>query len=517
MIRIYPALFVLASLVFSTTQAQTPCALDNTFNTNGTLITDAGRLCDRVQSLSSGQVLVVYNPFNSGQAYVRRLQNNGSIDNSYGSSGKASIVVSTYNTSIKSMYLKNDTVFACGSVSTGNSIYGFVAKIDPDGMLNSSFGTNGIVTYSNYFTWNKIFPDPSSGQLLLAGMKGTGTATVARMQSDGNLDNSFGTGGAANVSTSGTGIYYEIRDAMVDHTNSILLTGKYYTTQGSNIFTQLVVMRFTPTGSVDNSFDGDGVATFNSAVSHHDEGVRLFENAAGSYYITGACYDGMDWDYSLLKLNANGSADALFGNNGWKLYDLTGNQEDEYPLNAVMLSNEHILLTGNQGSGDTVHFSLLMVKPDGSLDNSFAPNGLFMHIFGTNNNNSSAGLNITNDGKIYLSGYSRTCQNGTCGPLSGGVARYLGSVAAASTGIQDVVQDHSFSIYPNPLTENNLLHIQTSGKPVRGVKVYSLLGACIPVQFIEPNTYRLESVARGLYYIQISTDDALRCLPLLVN
>lgn len=515
--RMFLALLVQASLVFSTTQAQIPCALDNTFNTNGTLITDAGRMCDRVQSLSSGQVLVVYNPFNSGKAYVRRLQNNGTIDNSYGSSGKASIAVSTYNTSIKSMYLKNDTLFACGSVSTGNSIYGFVAKINPDGMLNSSFGTNGIVTYPSYFTWNKIFPDPSSGKLLLAGMKGSGTSTVARMQADGNLDNTFGSGGAVNVSTSATGVYYEIRDAMVDHTNSILLTGKYYTTQGSNIFTQLVVMRFTPTGSVDNSFDNDGIATFNSAVSHHDEGVRIFENAAGNYYITGACYDGMDWDYSLLKLNANGSADALFGNNGWKLYDLTGNQEDEYTLNSVMLSNENILLTGNQGSGDTVHFSLLMVKPDGSLDNTFAPNGLFMNIFGTNNNNSSAGLNITNDGKIYLSGYSRTCQNGTCGPLSGGVARYLGSVSAASTGTQEVIPEDAISMYPNPLTENGVIHIQTNGNPIRGLQVYSLLGACIPVQIIAPNTYQLESVVSGLYYVQISSNNTVRYLPLQVK
>lgn len=511
-------ILVLLTLVLSTPLfAQTPCSLDNSFHTNGTLITDGSRLCDRVLSLPNGQVLVVYNPFGNGHVYIRRLQNNGTVDNTYGSSGKLSIQVASATTTIKGTYLKQDTLYVCGSTGTGSNTYAFVAKVKPDGSLDASFGNGGISSYSNFYTFNQLIPEPNSDKLLIAGMKGVSTASITRFHASGYMDGNFGNLGSTNVNSSGTGVYYEIRDLKTDQNNNIVITGKYYTTQGSNIFTQLTVMRFTPSGALDNSFDSDGIAVYNSATNHHNEGVRIFVNSANDYYVTGAAYNGMDWDYSLLKIKNNGTPDATFGSSGWKIYDLSGHQEHEYHLNAVMLTNGNILMTGNQGSGDTVHFALLMVKPDGSFDQNFAPNGLFMNIFGTNNNNSSSGLSLTQDGKIYLSGYSRTCQNGTCGPLYGGVARYLGGNSNAGTATNQLTFDGLLKLYPNPIKATNYFQLDYSLHDALDVRVFNAFGQSVPFKKLDQHRYQLLQASAGMYWVEVRSKEKQQGFSLLVE
>lgn len=515
--KLFTSLFLLFVVESASLLAQIPCSLDPSFNTNGTLITDGSRLCERVVSLPNGQVLVVYNPFGTGHVYIRRLNNNGSVDNSYGTGGKLSIQVASSTTTIKGTYLKQDTLFVCGSTNNGSNTYAFMAKVNPNGTLDAGFGNGGISSYSNFYTFNQLIPEPNSDKWLIAGMKGVSTASITRFHASGYMDGNFGNLGSTNVNSSGTGVYYEIRDLKTDLNNNIVITGKYYTTQGSNIFTQLTVMRFTPSGLLDNSFDGDGIAVYNSGTNHHNEGVRIFVNSANDYYVTGAVYKGMDWDYSLLKIKNNGTPDPSFGSSGWKLYDLSGHQENEYHLNAVMMNNENILLTGNQGSGDTVHFALLMVKPDGSLDQNFALNGLFLNIFGTNNNNSSSGLNLTQDGKIYLSGYSRTCQNGTCGPLYGGIARYLGGNSNAGTATNQWLLKNPFTLYPNPIRTNQCFQVDYSLNEEIEVKVYNVFGQAVPFTPLEPHRYQLNQASTGLYWVEVRSKEKRQLFSLSVE
>lgn len=498
--------YILPFILFFTQKlfAQQPCALDNSFNSNGKLISDGGRICDRIQALPNDQSLVVYNPFGGGHVYIRRLLSDGAIDTSYGSSGKTTIQISGTATTIKGMLLLNSKLFVCGTTSSNSNPFAFVACLKSNGWIDSSFGTNGIVTFPSYFTFNDILAEPGSSNLLIAGNKSSGTATILRLTNNGSLDASFGTNGVTNINTNVSGVYYEIRDLSLDKNNRILITGKYYTTQGSNIFTQCAVMRFLSDGNLDTSFDTDGIVFLNSGVNHYDEGCRIFANTLNEYYVAAATYDGFDWDYSLLKLTGNGAADVSFGYNGWIQYDLTGNQEDEYPLNADIMSNDDILFSGNQGSGDTVHFSLFRVKPDGSRDQNFANNGLFIHIFGTNNNNSSAALSITPEGKIYLGGYSRTCQNGTCGFLSGSVARYVGATPFTPAGIPFSSFTSTLTLYPNPAHVDQIIQF-TSPTSIQQIHVFDMQGKMIAIEKISDLSFRLVDAAPGLYTVVIAT------------
>jgi hypothetical protein len=186
---------------------------------------------------------------------------------------------------------------------------------------------------------------------------------------------------------------------------------------------------------------------------------------------------------------------------GWKLFNVGGTSPEEYLLNGIMMPNENILMTGNQGSGDTVYFCMLMVKPDGTPDNNFAPNGIFKHIFGVNNNNSSSALALSDDGKIYLGGYTRTCANGTCGPLSSGIARYTGG-QTPNTISSTNEKPKTLLLFPTVVTENQWMQINGGKIAAGSVHIFDLQGRTVGFDF-EQNRVKLKHVKPGCYLIKI--------------
>lgn len=487
--------------------AQSPCSLDNTFDTDGRLISDASRIGQCIVALPDGSSLIAYNPFGNGHVYIRHLLTDGSIDNAYGTSGKTNIQVSTLHTNINAMLLLNNELYICGKTGNGSNIYAFVTKLKSNGLIDASFGNAGLVEFPTYYTFNDMMFELGTNKLIVAGMKGTNVATIARLHTSGFMDGSFGNLGSTDISTVNSSTYYQIEDLNIDQSNKYIITGKHYTTSGTSTFTQVVVMRFDANGAIDNTFDSDGKAYYNYlSTGSHEEGRRIFANTQNEYYICGASYtNGSNWNYALLKLKNDGSPQTSFGTNGWKIYDLTNQGKTEVILNAEMMSNGNLLMTGNQGSGDTVHFAMLMVKPDGSYDHNFAPNGLFLNIFGSNNNSSSQGLAISADGKIYLAGYTRTCTGGTCGQLYLGVARYFG--ANYPNALSNIDQSKEIVIYPNPILNNGQFLVDFPNNSIVAIHAMNLLGQEVPFKSLGNHLFQISNPTKGIYLLKIEAQN----------
>ncbi len=502
MFKIYLVSISIVLLSFSLS-AQTPCSLDNTFNTDGRIVGDGSRLGERIAALPDGSALVAYNPFSSGHVYVRHILIDGSIDNAYGTSGKTTIQVASLRTDINALLVLNNELYICGNTGTGSSTYAFVTKLKSNGLVDATFGNSGLVEFPTFYTFNDMVFEPSTNKLIVAGMKSVNKATITRLHTSGFMDATFGNLGTTDIASANSSTYYLIDDIHIDKLNKYIITGKHYTTMGSSTFTQLVVMRFDANGALDTSFDTDGKAFYNSLNSgSHEEGRKIFANSINEYYICAASYvNGSNWNYAVLKIKDDGSPQSSFGTNGWKIYDLTNQGETETLLNGEMMSNGNILLTGNQGSGDTVHFALLMVKPDGSLDHSFAPNGLFLNIFGSNNNSSSSGLAITQDGKIYLSGYTRTCTGGTCGPLYLAMARYVG--ANYPNTVHSIDEKNEIAIYPNPIATDGRFRIDFSNDEILSLHAINVSGEEVSITSLGNHSYQLMNPAKGVYFLKI--------------
>lgn len=505
----WPLLCLLLFLAAGTS-AQIPCSLDPSFDLDGKLISDLNRMGEHILFQDDGKLLVACNPFGNSSTYVRRFNDDGSVDMSYGSNGKAILSVGEVSTTIDDMVLHNGQLYLCGSTSTnvgGSTTYAFAAALDANGSPINTFGTNGIRRFNtspDLYTATGIAVTPNGG-IYITGLEWLDNLYVLRLQPNGSLDPGFDGDGIAYQATGNNAHWFESNDVQVDGNGAVLITGKKYKANNGSpgtVFWDLMVMRFLGNGSLDNSFGTGGAGYYNVGATYLCEGKTLHVLPGGGYLVGGNSYDQDDYDYTALRLTASGQVDASFGTGGWSLIDLEQNNANEYSLRSALLPDGRFLLSGNQGDGDTVYFSMVMLRPDGTRDQSFAPNGLYKHIFGVNNNSSSSGLAISSTGKIVLGGYTRTCSNGVCGPMSMALARYNSSFAvglAAAGLVADVM------VYPQPgLAGGSVRYKCADGSEPREIVVRDLQGRLLPVTWGE-GELGLESLEAGIYFCTFQT------------
>ncbi len=509
-------LVTLCTLLFiAVAHAQVPCSLDNSFATNGKLIADGSRIGESVLVQNDGKIIVACNPFGNGSAYIKRYNLDGSIDNTFGAGGACSISLGGVSTDISDMEFYGGTIYVCGTNSTGNNTSVFAAAVSSSGTLINSFGASGYVYFANagLYTSSALCVD-GAGKIFIAGSKSFDELFVLKLNTNGSMDNSFDVDGIKTLSTNNINHWFETTDIDLDKDGKVLIVGKKYKANNGNPdppFTNILVVRFNSDGSLDNSFANGGIGLYNSNVNHFDESRRILLLPTGDYIVCGATYDGVDYDYTVLKLKNSGVVDNAFGNGGWFLHDLENNNDMEYPLNAALLPDGRILMTGNQGDGDTAYFSLLMLNSDGTRDVAFAPNGLYKNIFNQNNNSSSSGMGLTADGKIVLAGYTRTCANGTCGPLYLAISRYLGGTPSTPNTINELDVESEIGIYPNPAMKEQELLIHTPSKAtILDIKVIGMDGKLLRSLFDKQRScLKIFAPVSGNYLCTMQTTEGI--------
>lgn len=501
--------FILATKLIAF--GQIPCSLDNTFATGGKLVSDGSRIGESVLIQPDGKILIACNPFGNGHVYIKRLNVDGSLDMTYGVNGHCHISIASDATRISDMKFYNNQVYVCGNTSGSSNTYPYAAAITANGTLVNTFGSAGIKAFPTTFYTCSALDIDASGNLFITGAYSLTELFVAKLNNSGNYDNTFDGDGVARVATGDVNHWFETFDILADKNGKIVVCGKKYkANNGSTInpFWNALAVRFNANGSLDNTFATNGIGLYNSNVTNFDESKGIHQLPNNDYILCGDTYDNIDYDYNVLKLKNDGSKDLTFGNQGWQLHDLEYSNDMENPLNSALLPDGRILITGNQGDGDTVYFSLLMLKADGTRDNAFAPNGLFKNIFNVNNNSSSSGMALDASGKIVLAGYTRTCANGTCGPLYMAVSRYNSSFIASGLTNQSSSL-HNVTLYPNPCRSGEVLNIEHDlSKDFTSSYLYNVNGQCIAVMpILQHSIFIPRELNSGLYLLELMHDE----------
>src|SRR3989304_3748446 len=151
------------------------------------------------------------------------------------------------------------------------------------GALDPTFGTGGIVVDNlqlgkdEHIFATAIQAVLGDDKIVVAGYQNTTgfsdhDVLVARYNSDGSRDLTFGTGGFTvfNASESVLGNIDGIHDIVVDDQNRILLFGTAGTTVGPTTLSGVLIVRLTESGLLDTSFDGDG------------KGITVLSNASNT-------------------------------------------------------------------------------------------------------------------------------------------------------------------------------------------------------------------------------------------
>lgn len=358
----------------------------------------------------------------------------GDLDTTFDSDGRANYNLITGECSLTSgdcpadIVIQNDGKIIIGGVSrnTAQSRYDFtLVRFNTDGSIDTGFGVGGVTQTSfgttgqdSLFRTLLLQPDGK----ILAGGESLSDFALARFNPDGSLDTSFG--GDGRVTTPivvGTydGGDYIMGLAVQPSNNYIVAAGFTYTTlptpppQESDF----ALVRFTDTGGLDPTFGVGGIVTttLDIAEPSNDEAYGVALQPDGKIIAVGyhrpTASTGNE-DFAIQRFLINGAPDPAFGGGDGTVITSVVPGNDQARAAAVQPDGR--ILVAGIANGD---FALVRYLSNGDLDLSFG-GGDGMVTTGAENLERAYSMTIQPDGKIVLAGSARN------GPRYFGLARY---------------------------------------------------------------------------------------------
>ena len=135
---------------------------------------------------------------------------------------------------------------------------------------------------------------------------------------------------------------------------------------GSNTF---AVARYNQNGTIDTSFDGDGIAVTPMSPGGASAAYSLSLLADGRIVAGGETSDGTNLDFAVARYISNGSLDASFDGDGKAITQVLAG-DDRLGRIAVQ-SDGKIVAAGYVQNGPNLDMALVRYNTDGSLDGSY--------------------------------------------------------------------------------------------------------------------------------------------------
>jgi uncharacterized delta-60 repeat protein len=269
---------------------------------------------------------------------------------------------------------------------------------DAAGELDPTFDGDGKVT-TDFFGGDDFGNDvaiQADGKLVVVGGGGeSGRFELARYKLDGSLDPSFGGDGKVVAHFGGE---EEAGDVAIQADGKIVAAGR--SSVGPNP-SNFALARYNPDGSLDSSFDGDGLVVTDFGAFESIVSVTI--QADGKIVAAGLSgpLDGFN-DFALARYNANGSLDSNFDGDGRLTADFGS---EDYATGVAVQADDRIVAAGVTSAGpEGLNFALARYNPNGSPDPSFGGDGRVAIDFG--GGEAANALAIQADGKIVAAGVS---------------------------------------------------------------------------------------------------------------
>ena len=351
----------------------------------------------------------------------------------------------------------NGKIVVAGSsyniVGGGNS-FAFT-RYNSDGSLDTSFSLDGKVIINagpNFFGVDNFEID-ANGKYLLTGFSSaynplssttTSSNVIARFNTDGTLDATFGTGGIISTPLSDgvTSNYYSSGSSIALQANGSIVDIGTLNNSGLGDF---MVLRRAANGALDTTFDSDGIVTTGFGVGNNGIANNVLLQNDGKIIAVGTVVNntaGFDLSATnvLVRYNSNGSIDTTFGNNG---FGTTGIASFDIGMgsktfaSATLQADGKILITGTTAASDPNNLSTIIsgdvvlarINTNGTLDTGFGVNGVITTDMGGNDDASI--VKVQGDGKILVAGESIRFGNQFIKDLS--IARYNSNGTLDST------------------------------------------------------------------------------------
>lgn len=291
--------------------------------------------------------------------------------------------------------MKKITLFASVFISTLN--------FAQTGDLNMAFSTDGADIQfgtKNLSRGSEVLVQ-NDGKIVVVGDTYTagqgGDIHVYRYNADGTLDNTFGTNGVKNIA--GNGSMITANCATLGAGNKILIGGRR-----DNV---AQVIRLNSDGTMDVSFDGDGVRL--TGFSNPHEFNDIVELSNGSIVCLGVLSNSVGSDFIIAKMTVSGNDDVTFGTSipGYVGIFFTNTSVGQ----ALHVNDDNTLLVAGYCLGTDMIYDIAIAKisaAGNSLVSNFGTNGKLMMSVNPLVDNKAYTMQVLENSDILLGGISNS-------------------------------------------------------------------------------------------------------------
>ncbi|MBK9270321.1 MAG: hypothetical protein IPM48_01875 [Saprospiraceae bacterium] len=277
-----------------------------------------------------------------------------------------------------------------------------VCRYNLDGSLDNGFGYQGKIIADVFGKGDEAhaISIQSNGKILLAGYATRNDKTLialVRYNADGSNDISFGLNGIVTTDF-GQPLFTKVyaKDISIQSDGKIVLV--------CNGNDRLTILRYNVNGTLDSSFDGDGIVQTNNPFDKITVG-GLELQADGKIVISGSVLNSNISKIFVTRYNSNGSLDTNFGINGISRFnfDTTSNPTFSSEGHCLAINkNGEIVVAGviNSIGSNSSRIGVAQFNANGSIDLTFGSNGQVILDSGE-----PRSLGIQSDGKILIGAY----------------------------------------------------------------------------------------------------------------
>lgn len=190
-------------------------------------------------------------------SFVARYTSDGELDSTFGDQGIVTFKAGLFGIGHRLRILEDGNIIAAASShenSLSPEMSGMLIKLDADGNWDTSFGDAGRVALPSTVAVSDLAIQPD-GRIVLVGMDQEHRTTLIRYESDGTLDSSFGERGISTTRIS-TDEDHPTR-VEIGPSGDIFVAGRF--TWSGGIGSGAAVARFDSVGTLDESYGHGGL------------------------------------------------------------------------------------------------------------------------------------------------------------------------------------------------------------------------------------------------------------------
>ncbi len=334
-------------------------------------------------------------------------QNPANLDTTFGTSGKVFTDFNSNSEIGNSMVIQPDgkiILAGTGLVTSANAYNFCVARYNTNGTLDTSFGTNGKANFEITNYNNSYKRDYATGIAL----QSDGKIVISGYCPDANFSSADNESAVIRLNTNGTldttyatnGIlrfgfgsaHCQANNIAIQPDNKVVVAGYSTTTSSDHDF---AVARINTDGTLDTDFSNDGKQVIN--LGTYDSANSIAIQPDGKILVAGNAGGNL----GLVRFTEYGNLDTTFGTGGKVITNIPDGGE---LLNTITLQPDGKILGGGYYSSTETNFLVVRYNTNGTLDTTFGTNGYTNVDLDNGSGDIAKSIAQQNDGKIILVG-----------------------------------------------------------------------------------------------------------------